>query len=324
MAAVDHLQAPGLRAAGDHGGDEVVVAEVAGQAALDAADDVQEVRFVVGGLPEDAEHQRGRAHGRQSLAADVTDDHADPVRGGDERVEVAADAGLGRRGAVVDGHPERADGLRHRLEQGVLRGLRDGAHGGQHPLAASAQRAGERAGRGDRHQRGEHDRQLRGGHAVPDADSRAEERGQQSDAEDAERAAGGRGERRSGREQRQPDLPGSAEEVDEHDGEDDHQGQGGRSCRAVCDGPYAGCRRMAHPPLVLSKRPMVATMLTGLTHVSSAVLHLYAAYACPEMSAYSGKVIVLKLTRVRFSDSERRPSAHPASDRERNGPAGLR
>ena len=143
MSAVHHLQLPGLRVAGDHGGDEVVAAEVAREAPLDPVDDGEEIRLVVGGLAEDAEHQRGRPHGRQSLAAHIADDQPHSVRGGYQRVEIPADTGLGRRGAVADGHLERADGRRYGREQRVLGGLRDRADGGEHPVTAPAQRAGQ-------------------------------------------------------------------------------------------------------------------------------------------------------------------------------------
>lgn len=67
---------------------------VAGDADLQAMDDAPQIGLVVRGLPEAADHRRGRPHRGQALAAHIADEQPDPVRRVGRLIEVATDPGL--------------------------------------------------------------------------------------------------------------------------------------------------------------------------------------------------------------------------------------
>lgn len=185
VSTVDYLHALAPGVPGDDGGDEVVGTQVPREAPLDPADDIQKVRLVIGGFTEDTEHQSGGAHRGQPLAPHITDDQPDPVRGGNEGVEVPADTGLRRGGAVADSHLELTDSGRHGPEKGVLGGFGDRADGLQHPFATPAQRAGQAAREGDGDQCGQHDCLLTPRRTATDAEHRAQRHGDEADTEDS-------------------------------------------------------------------------------------------------------------------------------------------
>lgn len=289
VPAVHHLQLPLPWVPGDHGGHEVVAAEVAGEAPLDPVDDGEEVGLVVGGFSEDTEHQRGGPDGGQPLAAHVADDQPHPVRGGYQRVQVTADTGLRRGGAVADGHLERPDGRRYGFEQGVLGGLRDRSDGGEHPLPASAQHAGQAARERDGDQGRQHGGQFPARHSVPDPERRTDRHGEDADAEDPARSVGRGRQGRPGREQGQPDHPGPADEVGAHDGGDDHDGKDGCAGAQLRDGAPAGrIPGTGHPVAGRPYGRVVVAMVAGLAHVGVRSPHLCAGHVL-EMSDLSRK-----------------------------------
>lgn len=101
MAAVDdadHVTAGDLR---EDGSDEAFAHVASGKAGgpavhagLHPAGNGGEVGFVVGGLAKGTEKGGGRLHGKEALSADVADDKAESVRGGDGLIQVTADACL--------------------------------------------------------------------------------------------------------------------------------------------------------------------------------------------------------------------------------------
>src|SRR5262249_58873200 len=69
MAAAEQLDLGAVRAdLGEDGGDELLIAELAGQAGLDPGDDRFEAVLLVGSLAEHAEDGRGRLYRWQALA----------------------------------------------------------------------------------------------------------------------------------------------------------------------------------------------------------------------------------------------------------------
>lgn len=176
MAAVDdadHVTAGDLR---EHGGDEALAHLVSGQAGgpaihagLRPAGDGGEVGFVVGGLAEGAEEGGGRLDGGESLAADVADDDAESVRGGDGLVQVTADTCF-RCGGQVEGFDQKgADAVRDRAQQDMLRDLGHEAHVGEGAFPAHA------VGSQERSEDADHGGAQVGGHvvALPDVAHRA-------------------------------------------------------------------------------------------------------------------------------------------------------
>lgn len=145
MAAVDdadHVTAGDLR---EDSGDEALAHVVSGHeggsaihARLRPAGDGGEVGFVVGGLAEGAEEGGGRLDGGEALAADVADDNAESVGGGNGLVQVTADTCF-RGGGQVEGFDQNgADAVRDRAEQDVLRDLGHEAHVGEGAFPAHA------------------------------------------------------------------------------------------------------------------------------------------------------------------------------------------
>lgn len=62
------------------GGDELLALQFSGQTALQALPQLDQVRLVMGGLTERAEHYRCRLDRGETLALHVADDHTDAVR----------------------------------------------------------------------------------------------------------------------------------------------------------------------------------------------------------------------------------------------------
>jgi hypothetical protein len=92
MAAAEQLDLGAVGAdLGEDSGDELLIAELAGQAGLDAGDDRGQAVLLVGSLAEYAEDRRRRRW--QALALRVAYHEPHPVRGGHYLVKVAADAG---------------------------------------------------------------------------------------------------------------------------------------------------------------------------------------------------------------------------------------
>lgn len=145
VAAVDdadHVTAGDLR---EDSGDKALAHVVSGQAGgsaiharLRPAGNGGEVGFVVGGLAEDAEEGGGRLYGGESLAADVADDNAESVRGGEGLVQVTADACFGGGGQVEGFNQKWADAVRDRAQQDMLRDLGHEAHVGEGTFPARA------------------------------------------------------------------------------------------------------------------------------------------------------------------------------------------
>lgn len=173
---------------------------VSGDGALQALREVRQVGGVVGRFVEGAEERGRDADGGQALAADVPEDEAQTVGRVGRGVEVAADAGLGRRGEVEGGDLQIPDALRHRPEKDLLCRVGDGADLGEGVLALQAQMAGVGRGQADGADRA---RGVQGGH-VGEGQGVADHR-EQADHPEGERRPHGpdrRGER--GRRRQQP------------------------------------------------------------------------------------------------------------------------
>ncbi len=108
------------------------------------------------------------------------------------------------------------------------------------------------------------------GTPCPTPSAGARRGGEQTDAEDTARTVGGGRQRGAGRQQRQPDQTRPAGHVDEHDdGDDQHRQARGQlpGGTPAGTGPPGGGPVPEQPP-----RRVVATMVSGLAHVASAVL----------------------------------------------------
>jgi hypothetical protein len=126
--------------------------EVARDALLQTADERGKVHTPVRGLVERAQRDRGVADRRQPLSAHVADQQpgrAVVTRGG---VQVAADAGLGRRGDVDRGDAQRPEPGRYRTEHHALCGLRHRAYLRELSPAPVAEQAVDHQETGDQHQ----------------------------------------------------------------------------------------------------------------------------------------------------------------------------
>src|SRR6185312_16495550 len=105
---------------GDGGGDEVLVAEIGLDPAVDVLGDLREIGDVDGGSTEFAEDDGGGAHGRQALAPHVADEHPYRIRTSHDLVEIPADTGLGRSTDIAGREQERAEPARRRREYRAL------------------------------------------------------------------------------------------------------------------------------------------------------------------------------------------------------------
>lgn len=195
---------------------------VPGDGGLQALREVRQVRGVVGRLVEGAEERGRDADGGQALAADVPEDEAQTVGRVGRGVEVAADAGLGRRGEIEDGDLQIPDAPRHRPEKDLLRRVCDGADLGEGVFALQAQMAGVGRGQSDGADRA---RGVQGGH-VGEGEGVADH-GEQADHPEGECRPHGpdrRGERGRRRQQ-----PGEGDVLGGEDRQDpDDRGQHGR------------------------------------------------------------------------------------------------
>ncbi len=119
VAAVDEPE-PAGGYLGDHGGDEVLRSEVVDQPPVDLLGDLGEVAAGVGAVAEVPYGRGGQADGLQALAAYVADQHPQSAGGVGEGVQVAADDGAGRGGAVAGADRGAADPERGRPQDGAL------------------------------------------------------------------------------------------------------------------------------------------------------------------------------------------------------------
>jgi len=169
--------------------------------------DLLQVGLPVRRLAEGADRRHRQADRVQALAADVADDHAQPVLGLDGVVEVPADAGrLGRR-HVGHCQGDPAQRRRQRSEDRPAGSVGGALHGEQVRLAALPAVGCEGAQADSRSDAGEPDVLRRGGAVVAgESDRQAGQPGGQAEDEHPDDAGEGRGEERHGGEQ--PDVLG--------------------------------------------------------------------------------------------------------------------
>lgn len=103
----------------------------------------------MGGLAEGPEHGGGGLDGAEALAAHVADDGAHAVPGVDDFVEVAADAGVGGGGRVVDGGADGADPVGDGAQQDPPGDGGDQLGVGEEALLAQPQGGADPADHGD-------------------------------------------------------------------------------------------------------------------------------------------------------------------------------
>ena len=100
MTAVDNGQLAGGGDLCQRRGDEVLRAQVRRDGPADLARHLFDGEHGDGAAPEGAEHVSGKQDSIQPLAADVADDHPDPMPGGDDHIQIPAD-----RGGLSETHP---------------------------------------------------------------------------------------------------------------------------------------------------------------------------------------------------------------------------
>ena len=254
MAAVDEGDAAVVVELGEHGRDEVLLAAHGVHDLVERRRDGAEVGHGERGLPEGADDRGGELDGVQALAPHVTHDHPDAERRRAHLVEIAADERVVGGGHVPRGERDVPDRVRHRPQDGALRGLGHYREAAQPLLAPLPFRREEHGGTADQRAEDQARRPRAGaGVAVPDPG----ECGEQGRHDGEQRGPGRRGAQRrqhDGQGERRGDLRGGIEQrVDDDQGRQHVHGDRQLADELPADPDDALRHR---PPLPSGRRPV--------------------------------------------------------------------